>query len=372
MALRDTPPFRADHVGSLLRPASLLEARAAFADGRLPAKDLRAAEDEAVAEAVRLQEDAGLRSATDGEFRRESWNMDFLFALDGVEKDTVSRTAQFRNARGAVSVERPALQITGKIGVSGTIFGDHFRFLRHTVSSATPKISIPSPNMLARQRDQDGSSLGPYSSAAELWADMAAAYQAEIAGLADMGCTYLQLDDTSFSNLLDPGLRERLVASGADLDTELRQRIGRINAALAGRPAGMTVTTHICRGNYRSRWAAEGGYDAIAESLFNALDVDGFFLEYDDERSGGFEPLRHVPAGKLVVLGLVTTKRPELEQPSTLKRRVDEASRYINPDQLCISPQCGFSSTLEGNELTIGDERAKLALIVETADALWG
>jgi len=372
MALRDTPPFRADHVGSLLRPAALLEARAALADGRLPAEDLRAAEDEAVAAAVRLQEDAGLRSATDGEFRRESWNMDFLFALDGVEKDTVSRTAQFRNARGAVAVERPALQITGKIGVSGTIFGDHFRFLRQTVSSATPKISIPSPNMLARQRDQDGSSLGPYSSATELWADMAAAYQAEIAGLADMGCTYLQLDDTSFSNLMDPGLRDRLVASGADPGQELRQRIGRINTALAGRPAGMTVTTHICRGNYRSRWAAEGGYEAIADLLFNALDVDGFFLEYDDERSGGFEPLRHVPAGKLVVLGLVTTKRPELEQPSTLKRRVDEASRYINPDQLCISPQCGFSSTLEGNELTIGDERAKLALIVETADALWG
>jgi 5-methyltetrahydropteroyltriglutamate--homocysteine methyltransferase len=372
MSLRDTPPFRADHVGSLLRPAALLEARAAFADGRLSAEDLRAAEDAAVTAAVRLQEDTGLRSATDGEFRRESWNMDFLFALDGIEKDTVTRTAQFRDARGAMAVKRPALRITGKIGVSGTIFGDHFRFLQQTVRDAVPKISIPSPNMLARQRDQDGSSLGPYSSQQELWADMAAAYQAEVAGLADMGCTYLQLDDTSFSNLMDPSLRERLQASGADLGQELRQRVDRVNTALAGRPAGMTVTTHICRGNYRSRWAAEGGYEAIAEVLFNELDVDGFFLEYDDERSGGFEPLRHVPAGKLVVLGLVTTKRPELEERSALERRLDEASRYISPDQLCLSPQCGFSSTLEGNELTVDDERAKLALIVETADARWG
>jgi len=271
-----------------------------------------------------------------------------------------------------VAVERSALQITGKIGISTTIFGDHFRFLRQTVRGAVPKISIPSPNMLARQRDQDGSSLGPYNSAQELWADMAAAYQAEVAGLAGMGCTYLQLDDTSFINLLDPGLRERLLAGGVDHAHELRQRVARINAALADRPAGMTVTTHICRGNYRSRWAAEGGYEAIAEVLFNELDVDGFFLEYDDERSGGFEPLRHVPPGKLVVLGLVTTKRPDLEQKSVLQRRVDEACRYIDPDQVCISPQCGFSSTLEGNELTVDDERAKLALIVDTANALWG
>jgi 5-methyltetrahydropteroyltriglutamate--homocysteine methyltransferase len=359
-------------VGSLLRPAALLEARAAFADGRLTAEALRAAEDEAVAGAVRLQEDAGLRAATDGEFRRESWNMDFLFALDGVERDTVTRTARFRDARGAIPVKRPALRITGKIGVSETIFGDHFRFLRQTVRRAVPKISVPSPNMLARQRDGAGRNLGPYSSPEELWADMAAAYQAEVSGLADMGCTYLQLDDTSFSSLMDPGLREELAAGGADLDRELRERVDRVNAALAGRPAGMTVTTHICRGNYRSRWAAEGGYETIAEVLFNELDVDGFFLEYDDERSGGFEPLRHVPPGKLVVLGLVTTKRPELEERSALERRITEASRYVNQDQLCLSPQCGFSSTLEGNELTVAEERAKLALIVETAEALWG
>jgi 5-methyltetrahydropteroyltriglutamate--homocysteine methyltransferase len=358
-------------VGSLLRPAALLEARAAVADGRLPEEALRAAEDEAVASAVQLQEDAGLRSATDGEFRRESWNMDFLFALDGIEKDIVTRTAQFRDASGVMTVDRPALRITGKIGVSGTIFGNHFRFLQQTVRSAVPKISIPSPNMLARQRDQDGTSLGPYSSARELWADMAAAYQTEVAGLAEMGCTYLQLDDTSFGSLLDPALRERLQARGADLGQELQQRVDRINAALADRPTGMTVTVHICRGNYRSKWAAEGGYEAIAEVLFNELDVDGFFLEYDDERSGGFEPLRHVPAGKIVVLGLVTTKRPQLERRSVLERRVDQASRYIDADQLCLSPQCGFSSTWEGNNLTVDDERAKLALLVETAEALW-
>jgi 5-methyltetrahydropteroyltriglutamate--homocysteine methyltransferase len=373
MAQRTKPPFRADHVGSLLRPESLLQARASYSRGDLSADELRATEDDAIRAAVALQEETGLALATDGEFRRESWNMDFLFGLGGVSRDDQDRPIDWHSGDATLHAEFPALKVDGRIHLDHTIFGDHFRFLQSATTTAMPKISIPSPNMLrSLQRDMDQQDIGPYSDLAEFWSDTAAAYQAEIRGLYALGCRYLQLDDTSFAMFSDPHRREVIREQGGDPDRAHLAHIEAMNAALAGRPDGMVVTTHTCRGNFRSRWTAEGSYDLVAEALFSDLDVDGFFLEYDDERSGGFEPLRFVPKGKVVVLGLVTTKRPQLESPDTLKRRIDEATKFLDLDQLAISPQCGFASRVEGNELTIDDERAKLRLVVETAADVWG
>lgn len=373
MTARTTPPFRADHVGSLLRPAALHAVRDRHARGEASADELRAAEDEAIRDAVALQEDAGLALATDGEFRRESWNMDFLFALGGISRDEQTRPTDWHTGTDTLHAEFPALRVDGKIRLDRTIFADHFQFLQTAVRTATPKISIPSPNMLrSLQRSRDEPGIGPYANAGDFWSDVTAAYQAEIAAMHDLGCRYLQLDDTSFAMFSDPGRREGLRAQGEDPDRAHLDHIATMNAALAGRPDGLVITTHTCRGNFRSRWSAEGSYDLVAEALFSELDVDGFFLEYDDERSGGFEPLRFVPKGKVVVLGLVTSKRPELESADTLKRRIDLAAKYIDVDQLALSPQCGFASRVEGNELTVDDERAKLRLIVETAAEVWG
>jgi 5-methyltetrahydropteroyltriglutamate--homocysteine methyltransferase len=373
MAERTTPPFRADHVGSLLRPGSLLRARAGYGRGEVSAGELRAAEDDAIRGAVALQEDAGLALATDGEFRRESWNMDFLFELGGVSRDKQDRPVDWHSGDSTLHAEFPALQVDGRIHLDHTIFGDHFTFLQSVTGAALPKISIPSPNMLrSLQRDMDELGIGQYSDLAEFWSDIAAAYQAEIRALHALGCQYLQLDDTSFAMFSDPHRREVIREQGGDPDRAHLAHIETMNAALAGRPAGLVITTHTCRGNFRSRWTAEGSYDLVAEALFSELDVDGFFLEYDDERSGGFEPLRFVPKGKVVVLGLVTTKTPELESPDSLKRRIDEAAKFLDLDQLAISPQCGFASRVEGNELSIDDERAKLRLVVDTAADVWG
>jgi 5-methyltetrahydropteroyltriglutamate--homocysteine methyltransferase len=373
MTARTTPPFRADHVGSLLRPPALLEVRDRFAQGKAPADELRAAEDIAIREAVALQEGAGLRLATDGEFRRESWNMDFLFELGGISRDEQSRPTEWHTATGTLHAQFPALRVSGPIQLEHTIFGDHFEFLQSATATAMPKLSIPSPNMLrSLQRNRDEPGIGPYTDMAAFWADVTVAYQAEIRALHAIGCRYLQLDDTSFAMFSDPGRREGIVAQGGDPDTAHLDHIATMNAALAGRPADMVVTTHTCRGNFRSRWSAEGSYDLVAEALFSELDVDGFFLEYDDERSGGFEPLRFVPKGKVVVLGLVTTKKPQLESPDDLKRRIDLAAKFADLDQLALSPQCGFASRVEGNELTIEDERAKLRLVAETAADVWG
>ena len=373
MTARTTPPFRADHVGSLLRPPALLAVRDRYARGKASADELRAAEDIAIREAVALQQSEGLKSATDGEFRRESWNMDFMFELGGIGRDEQPRPTAWHTGTDTLHARFPALRVTGPIRLEHTIFGDHFQYLQSVTASAMPKLSIPSPNMLrSLQRNRDEPGIGPYTDIEAFWADVAVAYQAEIRGLHALGCRYLQLDDTSFAMFSDPGRREGTRAQGGDPDRAHLDHIATMNAALAGRPAGMVVTTHTCRGNFRSRWSAEGSYDLVAEALFSELDVDGFFLEYDDERSGGFEPLRFVPKGKVVVLGLVTTKKPELESPDELKRRIDLAAKFIDLDQLALSPQCGFASRVEGNDLTIEEERAKLRLVAETAADVWG
>ncbi|WP_304455062.1 5-methyltetrahydropteroyltriglutamate--homocysteine S-methyltransferase [Nocardiopsis sp. YSL2] len=366
------PPFRADHVGSLLRPERLLTARRDHADGTIGADELRAVEDECVREVVRMQEDVGLRSATDGEFRRSSWHMDFLYQLGGVSKVQDHLTVTFHNDSGDIEFTPSGLRIAERIRSEGTIFGDAFSFLAGTVTRTTPKLTIPSPSMVHYRGGSAAIDPAVYPDQEEFWADLSAAYAAQVRGLGELGCTYLQLDDTSLAYLNDPDQRGMLDGRGDDSDRLHVRYVRQMNAALADRPEGMRVTTHMCRGNFRSSWVARGGYDHVAEELFNELAVDGFFLEFDDERSGGFEPLRFVPEGKFVVLGLVTTKRGELESKDELKRRIEEAARHVPLEQLCLSPQCGFSSTFEGNDLTYDEQVAKLRLIVETAEEVWG
>jgi 5-methyltetrahydropteroyltriglutamate--homocysteine methyltransferase len=372
MSARTSPPFRADHVGSLLRPRRLLEARDDFAAGTLTAGELRAVEDEEIIKAIRMQEEVGLQSATDGEFRRASWHMDFIYALGGVSKAPGHLAVKFTNPSGNIEWTPAALHIGGKVKLDGTIFGDDFTFLKSHVTTAVPKQTIPSPNMVHYRGGPAALDPDVYPDIEQFWADLAAAYADEVQRLADLGCTYLQFDDTSLAYLNDPAQRAEITERGEDAEHMHLRYIKQINAAVRDKPAGMAITTHMCRGNFRSSWAASGGYDFVAEALFSELDVDGFFLEYDDERSGGFEPLRFVPKGKIVVLGLVTTKRPELESMDELKRRVDEAAKYVPLDQICLSGQCGFSSTVEGNALTYDQQVAKLKLIVATAHSIWG
>jgi 5-methyltetrahydropteroyltriglutamate--homocysteine methyltransferase len=369
---RDTPPFRADHVGSLLRPPALLRAREEHAAGRIDAAELRAIEDDAIREVVRMQEEVGLRSATDGEFRRASWHMDFIYRLDGIEQGAGQISVKFFNEDGEIEFTPAALHVAGKVGVSEMIFGDDFSFLRQTVTHAVPKLTLPSPSMVHYRGGKAAIDESVYPDIESFWADLGAAYREQIRGLGELGCGYLQLDDTSLAYLNDPHQRDYVASIGGDPERQHLEYIRHINEALSDRPRGMAVTTHMCRGNFRSSWAAQGSYDFVAEALFDELQVDGFFMEWDDERSGGFEPLRFVPKGKAVVLGLVTTKRPELEQKDALKRRIEAAARFVDVDQLCLSPQCGFSSTVEGNELSYDDEVAKLRLVVETAAEVWG
>jgi 5-methyltetrahydropteroyltriglutamate--homocysteine methyltransferase len=367
MAMRDTPPFRADHVGSLLRPPELLAAR------ERDDPDLRAIEDEAIREVVALQREVGLRSATDGEFRRASWHMDFIYRLDGVTKAPGDLKVQFHNAQGDIEFTPAAMRIDGRLGVSETIFGDAFAFLQSCVSEGqVPKLTIPSPSMVHYRGGRASIDESVYPELDEFWTDLVAAYREEVRRLGELGCTYLQFDDTSLAYLNDPRQREHVREIGGDAERQHEAYIAHINEALRDRPDGMSVTTHMCRGNFRSSWVAEGGYDFVAEALFGGLEVDGFFMEWDDARSGGFEPLRFVPKGKVVVLGLVTTKRGELEDRELLLRRIEEASRYVDVDQLCLSPQCGFSSTLEGNDLTRAQQADKLRLIVDVANEVWG
>jgi 5-methyltetrahydropteroyltriglutamate--homocysteine methyltransferase len=373
MSVRITPPFRADHVGSLLRPPALLQAREDFANQRIDAEQLRAIEDDAIREVVQMQRDVGLRSATDGEFRRASWHMDFIYQLGGVSKAPGNLTVKFHNADGDIEFTPAAMKIDGRISLDHPIFADDFRFLQGLTDDATtPKLTIPSPSMVHYRGGRAAIDESIYPDLDEFWSDLTAAYADQVRAMAELGCRYLQFDDTSLAYLNDPRQREEMTAKGADAEHLHEAYIRHINEALAERPEGMAVTTHMCRGNFRSSWVAEGGYDFVAEALFNELAVDGFFMEWDDARSGGFEPLRFVPPGKVVVLGLVTTKRPELESKDMLKRRIEEASRYVDVDQLCLSPQCGFSSTVEGNKLTHDDQWAKLGLVVETAQEVWG
>jgi 5-methyltetrahydropteroyltriglutamate--homocysteine methyltransferase len=372
VSLRTTPPFRADHVGSLLRPRRLLQAREDHAAGRIDFAELRALEDDAIREIVKMQEDVGLQAATDGEFRRASWHMDFIYQLDGITREAGQIAVKFYNENGEIEFTPAALHIDGKLGVSKTIFGDDFAFLRDTVATTVPKLTIPSPSMVHYRGGKASIDTDVYPDLDSFWADLTAAYREEVRRLGELGCTYLQFDDTSLAYMNDPHQRAYIGSIGGDPERQHVEYIHHINEALSERPEGMTVTTHMCRGNFRSSWAASGSYDFVAEALFNELEVDGFFMEWDDERSGGFEPLRLVPEGKQVVLGLVTTKHGELEDKDALKRRIDEASRHVDVEQLCLSPQCGFSSTFEGNELSYEQEVAKLRLLVEVAAEVWG
>jgi 5-methyltetrahydropteroyltriglutamate--homocysteine methyltransferase len=374
MPARTTPPFRADHVGSLLRPARLLQAREDRAAGRISAEELRAVEDDAIRDVVRMQQDVGLQSATDGEFRRTTWHMDFIYQIGGIHKADDNLKVHFRNERGEFDFTTAALKIDDKVRIDRTIFGEDFKALKALTDGTglTAKLTIPSPSMVHYRGGPAAIDPNVYADIEEFWTDLSAAYADEVKRLYDLGCRYLQFDDTSLAYLNDPEQRREMTERGDDAEHLHLRYIRQINQALAGKPADMTVTTHMCRGNYRSSWVASGGYDFVAEALFNELAVDGFFMEWDDERSGGFEPLRFVPEGKLVVLGLVTTKRGDLESKDDLKRRLDEASKFVPLDQLCLSPQCGFSSTVEGNVLTYDDEVAKLRRIVETAREVWG
>ena len=370
MSPRDVPPFRADHVGSFLRPKELLDAREKFKLGGIDRDELRAIEDTAIHSVVRFQEDLGLRGITDGEFRRTYFHIDFLEQLEGVETRG-GIAANFRSAGGEVSFAPPVMHVTGKLRHVRPIQSGDFAFLK-SVTTQLPKVSIPSPTMLHFRGGRGAISKDAYPDLEQFYADVASCYREEIGQLGAAGCKYVQLDDTNLAYLCDAKMREGARQRGDD-PNELPRRYARlINASIAQRPAGMVACIHLCRGNFKSAWVAEGGYDPVAEVLFNELNVDGYFLEYDDARSGDFSPLRFVPKGKIVVLGLVTTKLGQLESKDHIKRRIDQAARHVPLEQLCVSPQCGFSSTVHGNEIAYESQAAKLRLVVEIARDVWG
>jgi methionine synthase II (cobalamin-independent) len=369
---RPRPPFRADHVGSLLRPKELLAARRQHGEGTLPASALREIEDKHIRDVVKLQEDAGLQSITDGEFRRAIFHVDFLSHIHGVSVSTSQYKVKFRGQGKEIDFAPPVLGVSERLKrpAAGVAVED-FRFLR-SATQCTPKLCIPSPSMLHFRGGRGSVNQAAYPEIEEFFTDLARIYREEVAALAAAGCTYLQLDDTNLAYLCDPEHRERARAIGEDPNKLPSVYAKLISDSLRDRPANMSTAIHLCRGNFRSAWVAEGSYEAVAETLFNEIAVDTFFLEYDDSRSGGFEPLRFVPKGKVVVLGLVTSKRGELESKDDLRRRIDEAARYMPLDSLALSPQCGFSSSEHGNDLSVEQEIAKLRLVVETARDVWG
>jgi 5-methyltetrahydropteroyltriglutamate--homocysteine methyltransferase len=371
MAPRTQPPFRADHVGSLLRPKELVDAREKKKRGEISADALREAEDKAIRDAVKLQEDAGLQVATDGEFRRTFWHVDFLVSFANVVMVPPSIKASFHTHKGDIHFAPPGIRIDGKLGRPHPIFVDHFKFLK-SVTKVTPKMTIPAPSNMHFRGGRKAIDANAYPDLGEFYADLARVYNEEVKDLAAAGCRYLQIDEVNFAYLCDPKLREQVQNIGSDPNTLPKTYAKLINDSIAGKPADMVTAMHLCRGNFRSAWVAEGGYEPVADVLFNQINVDGYFLEYDDERSGDFAPLRFVPKGKTIVLGLVTTKLPQLETKDALKRRIEEAAKYCPLDQLALSPQCGFSSTVEGNEVTVADEVAKLKLVVDTAREVWG
>jgi 5-methyltetrahydropteroyltriglutamate--homocysteine methyltransferase len=375
VAQRVTPPFRADHVGSLLRPQALLAARAQRARGEISALDLTQREDAAIRDAVTMQEQVGLRVATDGEFRREMWHTDFLSQLINVEVVAGKIKVRFTSAEGETEIEPPGAMVTGKLGwPAGGIFVNHFKFLKSVVSEGiAPKITIPSPSTLHFRGGRAAVDREAYPEMSTFYADLARVYSEEVRAFAQAGCRYLQIDEVNLAFLCDPRLRKEVRTTiGEDPDVLPRTYAKLINASIATRPQGMGVCLHLCRGNAMSSWLAQGGYDPVAEVLFNEIAVDGFFLEYDTSRAGSFEPLRFVPRGKTVVLGLVTSKTGVLESKDALKRRIDEASRFCPLEQLALSPQCGFASGAPGNKISFDDQVRKLQLVVETAREVWG
>ncbi len=368
---RSRPPFRAEHVGSLLRPPQLAAAREQYRAGRLSDAERAVVEDEAIREIVRAQEAIGLQAVTDGEFRRDSWHLDFLKQFSNV---TVSRSpisVSFHTEAGDIHRAPSALRVAGRLARPRPIFVEHFQFLK-SVARAVPKISIPSPSNLHFRGGREAVDRAAYPDLAEFYTDLARVYAEEVAELAAAGCRYLQIDEVNFAYLCDPNLREEVRRVGEDPDLLPLTYARLINKTIEGRPDDMTVALHLCRGNFESAWLAEGGYEPVAEVLFNSIEADGYFLEYDTERAGDFQPLRLVPKGKIVVLGLVTTKHGALESVDDLKRRIDEAARYVPLEQLALSPQCGFASAGRGNALTFEDQLAKLRLVVEVARQVWG
>jgi 5-methyltetrahydropteroyltriglutamate--homocysteine methyltransferase len=375
VAQRVTPPFRADHVGSLLRPRALLEARARRARNEISAQELERREDEAIRDVVKMQKDVGLCVATDGEFRREMWHTDFLAQFINVEVVPGKIKVRFTSAEGETEIEPPGTVITGKLGwPAGGIFVNHFKFLRSMVSDGiAPKITIPSPSTMHFRGGRAAVDRTTYPEMAAFYADLARVYSNEVRAFAQAGCCYLQIDEVNLAFLCDPKLRAEVRNTiGEDPDRLPRTYANLINASIASRPKDMVVCLHLCRGNAASSWLAQGGYDPVAEVLFNEVGVEGFFLEYDTPRAGSFEPLRFVPPGKIVVLGLITSKSGAMETKDALKRRIEEAARFCPLEQLALSPQCGFASGAPGNKISFEDEVRKLHLVVETAREVWG
>src|SRR6187455_587844 len=368
MSLRNSPPFRADHVGSLLRTAPLKEARAKHAKGEISADALKTVEDREIAAIIRKQEDVGLKAVTDGEFRRAFWNYDFLGRLDGVESYLGERKIKFEGANPKPMM----LRVVGKLGTfSSHPMLDHFRFVKER-ARVVPKMTIPSPSSLHFRYGRDAVPESIYPEMADLYSDLGQSYRKAVRAFADAGCRYLQLDEVNFTYLCDPKLRAQVADRGDDPEKLPSIYAGMINAAISDIPPDMTIAMHLCRGNFQSTFVASGGYEPVAEILFNEINIQAYFMEYDSDRAGGFEPLRFVPKGKTVVLGLVTTKFGTLESKDELKRRIDEAAQYAPMEQLALSPQCGFSSTVDGNKIAVEDQRNKLRLVIETAREVWG
>jgi 5-methyltetrahydropteroyltriglutamate--homocysteine methyltransferase len=366
------PPFRADHVGSFLRPQRLREARDRFAEGALAAQDLHAIEDECIREVVRAQENVGLKGVTDGEFRRTYFHVDFLERLEGVETHYGEFVATFRKSDGTeVGFKPPTMHVGSKVRWVGPIQGPDFEFLK-SATTRTPKVCIPAPSMLHFRGGREAISAAVYPNLEDFFDDLTAAYRAEVGDLAQRGCSYLQFDDTNLAYLCDPEIRARTKARGDDPDALTRLYCRLINDSIRDRPAGMTVCVHLCRGNFKSAWVAQGGYEPVAEILLNEMKIDGFFLEYDDERSGDFAPLRFAPKSATIVLGLMSSKRAAAEPKAEIKRRIEEATKYAPLDQCALSHQCGFSSTAHGNDLSEADQWIKLARLVEIAEEVWG
>jgi methionine synthase II (cobalamin-independent) len=370
MPRKMTPPFRADHVGSLLRPPALLAAREVRKQGRSSAAELRAIEDQCIRDVVKLQEELGFQAVTDGEFRRTWWHLDFLEQFQNATVVPPSVKAKFHRAEGDIEVMPPGIRVTGKLSRPHPIMREDFNFLK-SVAGVIPKLTIPSPSTMHFRGGRRAIDEHTYPELAGFYADLGRIYAEEVADLGRAGCTYLQIDEVNLAYLCDPKLRDQVRTIGENPETLPATYAQLINAAIATRPPGMTICMHLCRGNFQSAWVAEGGYEPVAEILFNQINVDGYFLEYDDPRSGDFSPLRFVPKGKTVVLGLVSSKTRALETVDELRRRIDEAARYLPLDQLALSPQCGFSSTVEGNLVSLEDESAKLRLVVETARRVW-
>jgi 5-methyltetrahydropteroyltriglutamate--homocysteine methyltransferase len=364
---RATPPFRADHVGSLLRPPALKEARARRAKGEITATELAAVEDREIERIIRKQEECGLDAITDGEFRRSWWHLDFLWGLDGTERYAMEEGIHF----AGMKTRAEGVRVVGKLGFSSHPMIEHFRFVAAR-TKRTPKITIPAPSAMYGRVGRQPISAAAYPRLDDFFADLGAAYGKAVRAFADAGCRYLQLDEVFIAMLCDPDYRAVQQARGDDPKKLAEFYADAINAAMADIPSGMTITMHLCRGNYRSTYMGSGAYDAVADVLFNRIRVHGYFMEYDTERAGSFEPLRLLPKGRIAVLGLVTTKSGALESKDTIKRRIDDAAKYADLDQLCLSPQCGFASTEEGNTLTEDEQWAKLRMIVEVGKDVWG